>query len=305
MTDWVNVLARLALYLDLMLAFGLPFFVLHALRGHERASALARHISRAAVWAAVLGFVLSIAGLVILCKAMLGAESYAEVGRHALEMVIVETDFGTMWLVRMAALAICVVAAIGFKGMARTTVMAVAAAVSLATLAWAGHGAMNEGMEKTLHLATDILHLLAVGAWVGSLAAFLFMLRWANTASSHHVDMLSRALNDFGIVGTVIVLSLIATGIVNYWMIVGATWHGLLSTHYGVLLLVKLALFGAMLGLAAANRYRLSPFLKREKQAGNYRVAMAVLRKSLLAETACAFLILGAVAWLGTLEPMS
>lgn len=305
MADWVNVLTRFALYLDLMLAFGLPFFILHALRGNERESALAWRISRTSALAVLLGVVLSVASLVIVCKAMMGVETYAELGLHDLRTMLADTEFGKAWLVRMAALVVCLVAVALFKGRVQAMTMTAAAAVSLATLAWSGHGAMSEGMGKMLHLGADILHLLAVGAWVGSLAAFLFMLRWVGSATRHHIDMLSRALNDFALIGTVIVLSLIVTGSINYGMTVGATSGGLLSTPYGLLLLAKLALFGLMLGLAAANRYRLSPLLEKEKQAGNYQAGMALLRKSLSIETACAVLILGAVAWLGILEPMS
>lgn len=304
-TDWINVLTRFALYLDLMLAFGLPLFALHALRGSERSSDLAWRINRAATVFVLLGVGLSVASLVIVCKAMMGVQTYAEVGLQDLVAMITDTGFGAAWMVRLVALAIFLASVVLFKGLIRTIAMSTTAAIALATLAWGGHGAMSDGLGKLLHLGADILHLLAVGAWVGSLAAFLFMLRWAASATLQHVDMLSRALNEFALVGTIIVLSLIVTGGINYGMIVGMTLTGLWSTSYGLLLMAKLALFGMMLGLAAINRYRLGPLLEKKKQAGNYNGAMTLLRKSLVTETACAMLILGAVAWLGVLEPMS
>ncbi|WP_019939741.1 copper homeostasis membrane protein CopD [Bordetella sp. FB-8] len=307
MSDWINVPTRLALYLSLMLTFGLPFFVLHALRGQERFSSMADRMGRLAAFTALAGIVLSIASLIILSKAMTGAETYGEIGRHALGMVLTETDFGASWLIRVVTLAGCFVVALLLRNKAilRFSVISIAAAVALSTLAWTGHGAMSEGIGRSIHLSADILHLLAGGAWVGSLAAFILLLRGAGESTREHIDMLGRALNVFALIGTVIVLGLIVTGTINYWMTVGATLDGLSSTPYGLLLLVKLALFAMMLGLAAANRYRLSPLLERETRAGNYRVAIALLRKSLYAETSCAFLILISVSWLGMLAPMS
>lgn len=303
--DWINVLTRFALYLDLMLAFGLPFFALHALRGSERNSSLAWRINRVATLSALLGIGLSIASLVIVCKAMMGAQTYVEVGLQDLVAMITDTGFGAAWMVRLAALAIFLASVVLFKGLIRALTMSATAASALATLAWGGHGAMSDGAAKILHLGADILHLLAVGAWVGSLAAFLFMLRWAGSATRQHVDMLSRALNEFALIGTIIVISLVVTGSINYGMIVGVTLTGLWSTSYGLLLLAKLALFVMMLGLAAINRYRLGPLLEKEKQAGNFQAAMALLRKSLVMETSCAILILGTVSWLGVIEPIS
>jgi hypothetical protein len=77
------------------------------------------------------------------------------------------------------------------------------------------------------------------------------------------------------------------------------------SSPYGQLLIAKLGLFGLMLALAAANRYRLSPLLERVHVSGEHATAIAALRRSLFVETCCAFLILALVAWLGTLGPMT
>src|SRR3546814_18790272 len=57
----------------------------------------------------------------------------------------------------------------------RFSVMAVSSGVGLATLAWAGHGAMDDGVRGYIHLASDVMHLWAAGAWIGALVAF-FML---------------------------------------------------------------------------------------------------------------------------------
>ncbi|MFT6568809.1 MAG: putative copper resistance protein D, partial [Sphingomonas echinoides] len=74
---------------------------------------------------------------------------------------------------------------------------------------------------------------------------------------------------------------------------------------YGQLLLAKLALFALMLGLAALNRFRLTPRFEASIAASDHRGALGALRRSLGAETGCIIAILALVAWLGTLEPLA
>jgi copper resistance protein D len=65
-----------------------------------------------------------------------------------------------------------------------------------------------------------------------------------------------RALERFSGVGTVLVGTLVATGLINSWFLVGPeNVEGLLGTDYGLLLALKLALFAGMLALAGANRF--------------------------------------------------
>jgi putative copper resistance protein D len=76
------------------------------------------------------------------------------------------------------------------------------------------------------------------------------------------------------------------------------------------LLLAKLALFGLMLALAAANRWRLTPALAAAVAGGDAEdidtdpdAALAAMRRSLIIEALAALAILALVAWFGTLEP--
>ena len=75
------------------------------------------------------------------------------------------------------------------------------------------------------------------------------------------------------------------------------------QTTYGRLLLAKLALFGAMLGLAAINRWRLTPALAAAGSDAGAWPAERRIRLSIMLETTAAILILVLVAWLGTLDP--
>ena len=105
-------------------------------------------------------------------------------------------------------------------------------------------------------------------------------------------------------VGTIVVAALAVTGLVNAWLLVGPDNIGALwTTLYGRLLLAKLALFAAMLGLAALNRFRLTPRFEASIATGDHGGALGAMRRSLAVETGCIVAILALVAWLGTLEP--
>jgi putative copper resistance protein D len=94
-----------------------------------------------------------------------------------------------------------------------------------------------------------------------------------------------------------------ATGVVNYLFIVGPKLDEVFLSTYGILLFIKVVLFAGMLVLAALNRFHLGPFLERSLRDGQYTVAANALRRSVVVELAAAVLIVGLVAWLGTLSP--
>ena len=58
-----------------------------------------------------------------------------------------------------------------------------------------------------------------------------------------------------------------------------------------------------MLVLAALNRFHLGPLLQQSLRDGQYQVAANALRRSVIVELVAAVLIVGLVAWLGTLSP--
>lgn len=300
-----DVMVRFALYLDLMLVFGLPLFALHALRGEARGAGIAARYRQVAAGAAAVGLLLSLCSLLLMATAMSGAPDFASLESHAVGMVVTGTDFGLTWSVRVAALVACLAAARGLHRWPLPAFAALAAGggLALATLAWAGHGAMDEGSRRYWHLAVDIVHLLAAGAWVGALAAFLLLAAGRVHAVPERLALLSRTANGFAQFGTLIVGALLVTGMVNYLLIVGPSLGALVSSRYGLLLLAKLGLFATMLALAGLNRYRLSPGLAAALRAGDHHTAVRSLRRSLCLESGCAVAVLAAVAWLGALSP--
>lgn len=305
MEDGLNVSVRFALYLDLTLLAGLPVIGILGFRQDAQQVATAIGLRGLLIVLAGIGLALSVCHMVMLGMVMSGASEVSELGRHVFFMMITGTDAGIAWTVRVVALTL--IALLALSGRVQSAVplkfAAASGLVSLATVAWSGHGAMDEGALRYLHFTADIVHLIAAAGWIGALVTFALLLCPSRVVSPTQLRLLHRGLSGFAWIGTAIVLALVVSGVANYCLIAGVQLSGLVTTQYGLLLLAKLSLFALMLALAAANRYYLTPTLERTIGTGHATAALSGLRRSLVLETGAAILILAAVAWLGTLDP--
>ncbi|WP_236177179.1 MULTISPECIES: copper homeostasis membrane protein CopD [Pseudomonas] len=288
MAELINILLRLALYVDLLLLFGLALFGLYSVDAALRFRPMLRGM-------ALIGALLSVAGLVLMTRTMSGETAFAALWPH-LQMMVLETDVGLAWTLRMIALIAVMISP-------RLWPASMAGAVALASLAWSGHGAMDEGSQRFWHFLSDILHLLAAGAWLGAMLALILMSRLDALCSEARIRSLADSVKRFEGVGAGIVLILSVTGVANYLFIVGPTLGEVLLGTYGILLAIKVVLFGGMLVLAALNRFHLGPLLEQSLRAGQHQVAANALRRSVALELVIALLIVALVAWLGTLSP--
>lgn len=286
MADLLNIILRFALYVDLLLLFGLALFGLYSFNALLRFRPLLRGM-------AVTGALLSVAGLVLMTRAMSGETQLAALWPH-LQMMLLETDVGLAWALRMTALAIVVIRPSLWPA-------SLAGAIALASLAWSGHGAMDEGWLRFWHFLSDILHLLAAGAWLGALLALVLMA--SGRIGDTRLRLLADAVKRFEWVGALIVLTVSVTGVMNYLFIVGPRLDGVLFGTYGQLLTIKVLAFAVMLVLAALNRFHLGPSLQQSLRDGQHLIAANALRRSVVMELALALLIVALVAWLGTLSP--
>ncbi|MBA4362073.1 MAG: copper resistance protein CopD [Pseudomonas sp.] len=304
MSDSIGIALRFGLYVDLMLLLGLPLFGLYSLKGRERVSGAVLPFRLMLAGTAALGLLLSIASMVVMASAMSGETAFAELRPH-LEMMVLETDMGLAWVVRIVALVVGGLAVMlnhRAPGVG-LLVATIAGGIALSSLAWNGHGAMDEGIRRVWHFTTDILHLLAAGVWLGALVALALMAKANVLQTEERIRLLARAVTRFELVGALIVVVITVTGVVNYLFIVGLELDDLFLSTYGILLFIKVTLFAGMLVLAALNRFHLGPFLQRSLRNGQYWVAANALRRSVVMELAAAVLIVGLVAWLGTLSP--
>lgn len=305
MDDSIYISLRFALYIDLMLLFGLALFGLYSLKGKERADGAVLNFGSLLGGTALTGILLSMAAMLHMAKTMSGMSSVMELHHHILQMMLMDTDVGLTWMARIASLTVAVIAATLTRRAPALSLWLVTlcGAIALATLAWTGHGAMDEGSRRYLHFTSDIVHLLGAGSWLGALAAFALLLRSTHLTSDLQIRLLARTLTGFESAGTLIVATLAITGIVNYLMVVGPAFETLTSSTYGALLSLKVFLFAGMLVFAAVNRFHLSPLLERSIQTNTHIVAINALRRSMILELSVAVIIMGLVAWLGTLSP--
>ncbi|MCI1021441.1 copper homeostasis membrane protein CopD [Pseudomonas putida] len=305
MSDSINIVVRFALYFDLMLLFGLAIFGLYSLRKKERISGTVLNFESLLYGTSIVGVALSIIAICLLAKAMSGVSRFMELHHHIFQMVLIGTDVGLTWIVRIGALVTAVIGVSLNKRFPTISlwIVAVCGAIALATLAWTGHGAMDEGSRRYWHFTSDIFHLLAAGGWLGALAAFALLLRLKSLKGEQEARILSRVLTGFELVGAVTVVVISATGVVNYLFIVGPNLDEVMLSTYGKLLFLKILLFSGMITLAMLNRFHLSPLLEHSIRNGNYSVATRALRRSMTLEFSMAVIIIFLVAWLGTLNP--
>jgi putative copper export protein/mono/diheme cytochrome c family protein len=243
---------------------------------------------------------LSGAAWLMLLAAQMSARSPTEVfSGDILSTVLLHTTFGHDWLVRLvlAALLAAALGSISAKQAPwpRWTIAALPAAAVAAALVHSGHAAATEGWLGTLHRAADGLHLIAASAWLGGLMPLALLLA---AASRKEISPAAarEATARFSILGVLSVGTLIVTGVVNGWVLAGNV-PALIGTDYGRLLLVKVALFGVMVAIAAVNRLHLTPRLAAED------TAFRALARNSLIEAAIGLAILVIVGALGTMAP--
>lgn len=297
------VVARLLEYLAIAALVGVPFLLIH---GDPRTTGptIDRLAWRTALLAAIIGLV-GTAGWTVAQTALMAGEWRQALDPGALGSVLTDTPFGEAAVVRAVAIVVALIVLAWSRrpGFRRFAAVMALGAVAAGSLAWSGHGTAGEGVAGTMHLVADVVHLLAASVWVGALIGFLFMVAPVRQLNDHDVETCHRALTRFSGVGSAAVAALVLTGLVNSWFLVGPNHVGsLLTTLYGQLLAAKLALFGLMLALAAANRFRLVPALGRSMtDCARRPSALRTIRRSLYVEAALGFGVTALVSWLGTL----
>ncbi|GAA2221974.1 copper resistance CopC/CopD family protein [Streptomyces indiaensis] len=114
---------------------------------------------------------------------------------------------------------------------------------------WAMSEHASVGLQAGIAMPVDVLHLLAVAAWLGGLGALLVALYRAPAETP--VD--AAAVRRFSQVAFGSVLVLIATGTYQSWRQLGS-WSAFTDTRYGQLLLAKIALVVVLVGIAWISR---------------------------------------------------
>ncbi|MER5895254.1 copper resistance protein CopC [Streptomyces sp. NPDC001876] len=141
--------------------------------------------------------------------------------------------------------------------------LAIGGAVIAAGIAgtWALAEHASTGIQPGIAMPVDVLHLLAVAAWLGGLTALL-------VALYRTPDITSRAVRRFSRMAFGSVLVLTATGLYQSWRQLGS-WSALTDTRYGQLLLIKVALVAVLVGVAWISRRWTGRLAGDEARAGD------------------------------------
>ena len=316
MTDPL-VYARLVHFAATIAATGVVFFVVLILGPAARSGADEWRIAKAlrrplaiTAWSGLALALLSGAAWLVLTAAAMSGQTIANaVAPDVLWTVLSQTTFGIDWLLRFV-LACGLAAAFArlLSAEADKPSWLQAAAIALAagfvgSLAWAGHAIGGQGIEGVLHPAADVLHLIAAAAWLGMLVPLALLLALRADDSAALAAMRVATLR-FSTLGLVAVGTLLTTGIVNTWYLVGSI-PALLETDYGRLVLLKVALFLLMVGIAAVNRVRLTPKLVDDRSTAAVANAQRQLRRNVTIEASLGAVVIAVVAILGVLPPAS
>ncbi len=225
MIDLGLVIARLLHYAAVTTLAGVSFFPLYAyavaepivlLRWREGVL-LAGAI--AALLSGLLWFVFSVANM---SGTLAGVTD-----REVLWMVLNEMSFGRVWTARLVLSIImvglfwnCVVSKFGSR---RDLITPVLAAVLLISLAGVGHSQIEEGVEGVIHVVSDAAHLLAAGAWLGGLVplGYVLLLHRRERGRAAQRSDLNEILQRFSGMGYVAVATLIGSGLLNGWFLIG------------------------------------------------------------------------------------
>ncbi|HMI12961.1 MAG TPA: copper homeostasis membrane protein CopD [Bradyrhizobium sp.] len=241
--------------------------------------------------------------LLLVAASMSGLSFGESMTSDVLSTVVNETQFGRVSEIRLV-LAVIIAGGLAYDRFPLARGLALAMSLGLtAALAWTGHAGSTAGAMGILHLTADTLHLLAAAIWIGGIVSLVLLLSVSrNDQTDAGVSFARDATQRFSTMGVAIVVVVLATGIVNGWILVGS-WHALIATFYGQLLILKIALFAVMLLIAAANRFWLMPRLAlRPGSEPQIEVLRRLARNSMI-EIVLALMIFAIVGMLGTLHP--
>ena len=226
---------------------------------------------------------------------------------------VLGTRFGTVWALGFVAwLAVGALAAaprpvpvlrpasVGATGLAlpgtgRLAALAVPLLALAALPALGGHASVQSPVA--LLLPANVLHVIAMSAWLGGVAVLVLALRSATARleAGDRTRLLAAAVARFSTMAGVAIAVLLASGIAQ-GIVEVRTFANLVETAFGRAVLVKIVLFAGIVALGAVNRRRLLPALQRAAREGAPPgQAGALLRRTLRVE-----LVLGVAALAAT-----
>ncbi len=258
---------------------------------------------------AALAGILSAAAAIMLQGAVAGGTTFWDAANPDVIGDVLGTRFGVFWglsivaWVTVAALAapprvmpVMQPASVGATGLAlpgsgRLAALAVPLAMLAALPALGGHASVQSPV--IVLLPANVLHVVAMAAWLGGIAVLVLAVR-AAAARLEPIDrtrLLAAVVARFSTLAGIAIAVLLASGIVQSVVEV-RTVPNLVDTAFGRAVVIKIVLFLGIVALGWVNRSRLLPALRGAAADGSSpgRTGL-LLRRTLRAE-----LVLGVAA---------
>jgi copper transport protein len=264
---------------------------LQALAGREprwrsASEVFASRLQRLLAFAVLLGLLVSVLGVLLQGASAAGVSLWSSFKSSILQNTV-ESRFGEVWGLRaldwiVLGLAMLVarvtrartVPVLGTDvhgaGPVRlrraqpivTALLVLGCAYLAITPALAGHPSIES--PRGVFFPSDVLHVLAASVWVGGIAVLLLVLPGATRRleGAERSRLLLATLVRFSPLALACVVIIAITGSIQAYIDV-RTLEGLFHTTYGVLIIVKVLLLFALIGLGWVNRERVIPLLRR------------------------------------------
>jgi len=172
----------------------------------------------------------------------------------------------------------------------------------LATPGLAGHAGTTP--PALLNVANDTSHLMATSVWIGGLVVLLFAALPATRALSveERTGILAPIIGRFSDIAFWSVLVIVVTGVYAAWIQIQGL-SVVLSSSYGITLLVKLGVFLPLIALGGINKRWMKPRLERAALGRDTTAPLSLFKRLIVAEVALAALVIAVTAVLVNLAP--
>ena len=260
---------RLAFYPAVLLAVGGIAFT--ALMARHLTEATTAYAGRVTGRAALAGFVVA-ALQVPMAAGNLGGD-FASMTDGMMLTLVLDTSTGSAAMASMAGFLLILVGE-RHRLHQQNPVRWAGPVMVVMSLTLSGHATTGGPLTAVL-LA---VHLAGLGFWMGA----LLPLRAMSLDPEGHggMQVLAGTAEAFGRLAGWIVAMLVIAGTAYAALLLGSI-NALLTTSYGNLLLVKIALVSGLLALAALNRWRLVPGIRQGQDGAADRLAASIGMESL------------------------
>lgn len=224
----------------------------------------------------------------------------------SVDKILLQAHAGRAWAVGITALVVVLIVRPRKGRQQNGTVLAVGGACAVlfaASTSWASHAGATGDLFA---FAVDWAHLVSVSVWAGMVGISATVV--LRGPVPHYFREKSecagfvQALSDMATASLAVV---VLTGAFSSWRSLGGSMTALVSSSYGGILLVKLALVAVAAGLGARNRFAAMPSLLASLRARNstFSVPYRKFVRTLSTESRVLLVVLALAAALSTSSP--